>query len=93
LEKRAWRGIITEINTADPKIIAMKSSRIRKTTIPINAPGIKIRNRAERVVPTELARDALSRNEGKKIARERIIQILNLMRIMRFSRVLSTSQL
>ena len=45
------------------------------------------------MVPTELARDALSRNEGKKIARERIIQILNLVRILLFSRVLSTSQL
>jgi hypothetical protein len=40
-----------------------------------------------------LARDALSRNEGKKIANARISQILNLMRILRFSRVLSTSQL
>jgi hypothetical protein len=59
----------------------------------MNAPGIKIRNKADRVVPTELARDALSRNEGKKIASESITQILNLMRILRFSRVLSTSQL
>jgi hypothetical protein len=45
------------------------------------------------VVPTELARDALSRNEGKKIATGSIAQILNLMRILRFSSVLSTSQL
>jgi hypothetical protein len=74
-------------------IIAVKSSRILNTTNPINAPGIKIRNRADRVVPTELARDALSRNDGKKIASESITQILNLMRILRFSRVLSTSQL
>jgi hypothetical protein len=44
-------------------------------------------------VPTELAREALSRNEGKKIARESITQRLNLMRILRFSSVLSTSQL
>ena len=73
--------------------MALKSSRIRNTTNPINAPGIKIRNSADLVVPTELARDALSRNEGKKIAKEIITQILNLMRILRFSRVLSTSQL
>jgi hypothetical protein len=59
----------------------------------MNAPGIKIRNRADRVVPTELARDALSRNAGKKIANGSITQILNLKRILRFSRVLSTSQL
>jgi hypothetical protein len=59
----------------------------------MNAPGIKIRNKADRVVPTELARDALSRNEGKKNANGSTIQILNLMRILRFSRVLSTSQL
>ena len=82
-----------EIKTAEPMIIALKSSRILNTTNPINVPGIRIRNRADLVVPTELASDALSRNEGKKIARESITQILNLMRILRFSRVLSTSQL
>ena len=65
-------------------IIALKCSRIWNTTNPINAPGIRIRNRADRVVPTELARVALSRNEGKKIASERNIQRLNLMRILRF---------
>ena len=54
---------------------------------------IRIRNKADQVVPTEFARDALSWNEGKKIARERITQILNLMRILRFLRVLSTYQL
>ena len=59
----------------------------------MNTPGIKIKNRADLVVPTEFARAALSRNEGKKIASGRITQILNLMRILRFSRVLSTSQL
>jgi hypothetical protein len=74
-------------------IIALKSCRIWNTTIPINTPGIKIKNRADLVVPIELERDALSRNEGKKIASGRITQILNLMRILRFSRVLSTSQL
>ena len=73
--------------------IALKSSRIRNKTNPINAPGIRIRKRADRVVQAELAKDALSRNEGKEIARESITQILNLMRILRFSRVLSTSQL
>jgi hypothetical protein len=62
-------------------IIALKSSRICSTTNPINVPGIRIRNRADLVVPTELASDALSRNEGEKIARESITQILNLMRI------------
>ena len=82
-----------EIKTAEPIIMALKSSRILNTTNPINTPGIKIRNRAERVVPTELARDALSRNEGKKIARESITQILNLMSKLGFSRGLSTSQL
>ena len=65
-------------------IIALKCSRIWNTANPINAPGIRIRNRADRVVPTELARVALSRNEGKKIASERNIQRLNLMRILRF---------
>jgi hypothetical protein len=84
---------MAEINTAEPMIIALRSSRIWNTTNPINAPGIKIKNRAERVVPTEFARDELSRNEGKKIAKESITQMLNLMRILRFSRVLSTSQL
>ena len=74
-------------------IIALKSSRIRNTTKPINVPGIKIRNRADLVVPIELACEALSRNEGRKIARESITQILNLMRKLRFPRVLSTSQL
>ena len=74
-------------------IIALKSSRILSTTNPINVPGIRIRNRADLVVPIELARDALSRNEGKKIASGSMTQILNLMRILRFSRVLSTSQL
>ena len=64
--------------------MALKSSRILNTTNPINAPGIKIRNRAERVVPTELASDALSRNEGKNIASERITQMLNLMSRLRF---------
>jgi len=73
--------------------MALSNSRIRNITNPIKAPGIKIKNRADLVVPTELARDALSKNEGKKIARESITQILNLMRILRFSRVLSTSQL
>ena len=86
-------GIIRDIKTAEPIIMALKSSRILNTTNPIKNPGIKIRNRAERVVPTELASDALSRNEGKKIARESITQILNLMSKLRFSRVLSTSQL
>ena len=85
--------MIRETNTVDPITIALKSSRIRNTTNPINTPGIRIRNRADRVVPTELARDALSRNEGKKIANGSTAQILNLMRILRFSRVLSTSQL
>ena len=59
----------------------------------MKAPGIRIRNNTELVVPTELARDALSRNEGKKIASGSNTQILNLMTILRFSRVLSTSQL
>ena len=73
--------------------MALSNSLIRNITNPIKAPGIKIRNRADRVAPTELARDALSRNEGKKIATGSIAQIPNLMRILRFSRVLSTSQL
>ena len=64
--------------------MALKSSRILNTTNPINTPGIKIKNRAERVVPTELASDALSRNEGKKITSERIAQMLNLMSRLRF---------
>ena len=64
--------------------MALKSSRILNTTNPIKNPGIKIRNRAERVVPTELASDALSRNEGKNIASERITQMLNLMSRLRF---------
>jgi hypothetical protein len=74
-------------------IIALKSSRILNTTNPISTPGIKIRNRADLVVPIELARDALSRNEGKKIASASNIQMLNLMSRLRLSRVLSTSQL
>ncbi len=45
------------------------------------------------MVPTDLARDALSMNEDKKIARESITQILNLIRILLFLRGLSTSQL
>ena len=73
--------------------MALSNSLIRNITNPIKAPGIKIRNRADLVVPTELARDALSRNEGKKIANGSITQILNLMRKLSFSRVLSTSQL
>jgi hypothetical protein len=85
--------MIIEIKTAEPMIRALNSCLIRKITNPIKAPGIRIRNRTDLVVPIELARDALSRNEGKKIANARISQILNLMRILRFSRVLSTSQL
>ena len=77
-------GIIRDIKTAEPIIMALKSSRILNTTNPIKNPGIKIRNRAERVVPTELASDALSRNEGKNIASERITQMLNLMSRLRF---------
>ena len=82
-----------DISIADPIIMELGNSRILRILRPIKAPGIKIRNRADLVVPTELARDALSRNEGKKIANGSITQILNLMRILRFARVLSTSQL
>jgi hypothetical protein len=85
--------MIIEIKTDEPMTMALKISRIRNIANPIKAPGIRIRNRTDLVVPIELARDALSRNEGKKIANARIGQIPNLMRILRFSRVLSTSQL
>jgi hypothetical protein len=71
----------------------VNSSRILNTINPTNTPGIKIKNRADLVVPIEFAMDALSRNDVKKIASASNIQILNLMSKLRFSWGLSTSQL
>jgi hypothetical protein len=59
----------------------------------MNAPGIKIKKSTTLAAPIESPNEPLSKNGVKNRDNENTIQILNLMRVLRFSRVLSTSQL
>ena len=92
-DRRACKGIIKEIVTAEPIIIELVRSRIFKIFNPIKAPGIRIRKRTALAAPKESPKDPLSKNGVKNRDIERTNQILNLMTILRFLSVLSTSQL
>ena len=81
------------MRTAEPIIIAPTNSPTLKIFKPKNAPGIKIKKSTARAAPTESPKEPLSKNGVRNRDNENTIQILNLMRILRFSRVLSTSQL
>jgi UDP-4-amino-4-deoxy-L-arabinose-oxoglutarate aminotransferase len=59
----------------------------------MKAPGIRIRKRTALAAPNESPKDPLSKNGVKNRADESTNQILNLMTILRFFSVLSTSQL
>ena len=84
---------MNDISIADPIIMELGNSRILRIFKPIKAPGIKIRKRTALAAPIESPSEPLSKNGVKNSESERITQILSLMRILRFSRVLSTSQL
>jgi hypothetical protein len=60
---------------------------------PIKVPGIRINKRTTLAAPMESPKEPLFKNGVKNRDNKKTIQILNLMRILRFSRVLSTSQL
>jgi hypothetical protein len=92
-DRRACKGIIKEISTAEPIIMELASSRILKIFNPIKAPGIRIKKRIALAAPKESPKDPLSKNGVKNRADESTNQILNLMTILRFFSVLSTSQL
>jgi hypothetical protein len=92
-DRRACKGIIKEIITAEPIIIELVSSRILKIFNPIKAPGIRIKKRTALAAPKESPKEPLSKNGVKNRADESTNQILNLMTILRFFSVLSTSQL
>ena len=92
-DRKACTGIIREISTAEPIIMELLSSRILKIFNPIKAPGIRIRKRTALAAPRESPKEPLSKNGVKNRADESTNQILNLMTILRFSSVLSTSQL
>jgi hypothetical protein len=82
-----------DIRTADPIIMELVNSRNLKIFNPIKAPGIKIKKSTALAAPTESPKDPLSKNGVKNRADESTNQILNLMTILRFFSVLSTSQL
>jgi hypothetical protein len=92
-DKSACKGIIKEIITAEPIIVELFSSRILKILNPIKAPGIRIKKRTALAAPKESPKDPLSKNGVKNRDNESTNQILNLMTILRFFSVLSTSQL
>ena len=60
---------------------------------PIKVPGIRIKKRTTLAAPKESRKEPLSKNGVKNRADESSSQILNLMTILRFFSVLSTSQL
>jgi hypothetical protein len=93
LDKRACKGIIREISTAEPIIMELVRSRILKIFRPMKAPGIRIKKRTALAAPIESPTEPLSKNGVKNSADERTNQILNLMTILRVFSVLSTSQL
>jgi len=92
-DRRACKGIIKEIVTAEPIIIELVSSRILKIFKPTKAPGIKIKKSTALAAFRESPKEPLSKNGVKNRDIERTNQILNLMTILRFFSVLSTSQL
>jgi hypothetical protein len=92
-DRRACKGIIKEIRTAEPIIIELVSSRILKIFNPIKAPGIRIKKRTALAAPKESPKEPLSKNGVKNRDIERTNQILNLTTKLRFFSVLSTSQL
>ncbi len=92
-DRSACNGIIREIRTAEPIIMELVSSRNLKIFNPIKAPGIRIRKRTALAAPKESPKDRLSKNGVKNRADESTNKILNLMTILRFFSVLSTSQL
>jgi hypothetical protein len=92
-DRRACKGIIKEIITTEPIIIELVRSRILKIFNPIKAPGIRIMKRTALAAPMESPKEPLSKNGVKNRADESTNQILNLMTILRFFSVLSTSQL
>jgi hypothetical protein len=60
---------------------------------PIKAPGIRIKKRTALAAPRESPKEPLSKNGVKNRVDESTNQILNLMTVLRFFSVLSTSQL
>jgi hypothetical protein len=92
-DRRACKGIIKEIITAEPIIMELVSSGILKSLKPIKVPGIRIKKRTALAAPKESPKEPLSKNGVKNRANESTNQILNLMTILRFFSVLSTSQL
>ena len=82
-----------DISTAEPIIMELTNSLILKIFKPMNAPGIRIKKSTARAAPTESPKEPLSKNGVRNRANENTIQILNLMTILRFFSVLSTSQL
>ena len=92
-DKSACKGIMKDISTAEPIIMALTNSLILKILKPMNAPGIKIKKRTALAAPTESPKEPLSKNGVKNRDNESTIQILNLTTIWLFFSVLSTSQL
>ena len=82
-----------DISTADPIIMELAKSRILRIVKPTKAPGIKIKKSTEMVETMESRSEPLSKNGVKNRADESTNQTLNLMTILRFFSVLSTSQL
>ena len=68
-------------------------SRNLKIIKPTKAPGIKIKKTTVLAETTESPKEPLSKNGVKNRDNESTNQILNLMTILRFFSVLSTSQL
>jgi hypothetical protein len=92
-DRRACKGMIKEIRTAEPIIMELGRSLIVRIFKPIKAPGIRIKKRTALAAPKESPKEPLSKNVVKNRADESTNQILNLMTILRFFSVLSTSQL
>ena len=92
-DRSECNGIIREIRTVEPIIMELGSSRILKIFNPIKAPGIRIKKRTALAAPKESPKELLSKKGVKNRADKTTNQILNLMTILRFFSVLSTSQL
>jgi hypothetical protein len=92
-DRRACKGIIKEIITAEPIIMELVSSRTLKIFNPIKAPGIRIKKRTALAAPRESPKEPLSKNGVKNRPDTSTDQILNLMTILGFFSVLSTRQL
>ena len=92
-DKSACKGIMKDIRTAEPIIMALTNSLILKIFIPMNTPGTKIKKTTALAAPSESPKEPLSKNGVKNRDIERTNQILNLTTKLRFFSVLSTSQL